>query len=94
MVPLLKLIEASPFVVCGTSTVWAHLCGRMDLQEQVRVFRTGDVGKLSPYGLQLAGRLDLQAKIGGALALLPALGRTYKLQRTCAALFQLPGRAH
>ena len=62
-------MAADDYVMWGQST--APVFQAVDPEEQVRVFRTGDLGRLSCQGLLLAGRLDLQAKIGGALQCAP-----------------------
>ena len=64
-VPMRSLMEAYPNVMWGEQKEESPRA--VDPEEQVRVFRTGDLGRLSCQGLLLAGRLDLQAKIGGAL---------------------------
>ena len=68
-IPRVSLLAADSYVMWGQST--APVFQAVDPEEQVRVFRTGDLGRLSCQGLLLAGRLDLQAKIGGALPCSP-----------------------
>ena len=67
-VPRQKLWEETSY----PTGMWGTGAVDDDQAEHVRVFRTGDLGRISRNGLELAGRLDLQAKIGGALALQPA----------------------
>jgi hypothetical protein len=51
---------------CGQEIFTEHMPEAQDQKELVSVFKTGDLGTITPDGLELRGRLDLQAKIGGA----------------------------